>query len=932
MSLDLSRRTALKLLSANIALIAAGCGKPPEEVLPYVHMPERLVPGVPLQFATTLPLGGYGRGVLCTSYDGRPIKVSGNPLHPASLGSTDLFAEAHVLSLYDPDRSQAARQAGQITAFVALQTALSDRMAAWRGGADVRLLTGPLTSPTLLRQIDELRTQYPGFHWHVHDPLDDPSRRDGATLAFGRSLDALPRWAEVSVAVMLDADPLGPGPAQVRNGRGLGDIRRVRAAQASMARLYVFESVPTVTGAKADHRWSLPPHEIARVAVALGRSLGADLPDPVFSSEQQAAIVAVAADLQAAEGHALVAVGPGHVPELHALVHWINGRLRAPVTFVAPVLGQGAASFAELIAALESGGVDTLVSAGCNPVYDAPGDSGIGGAIGKAKLSLHHGLYVDETAARCGWHLPESHPLESWGDLRGPDGTASPMQPLISPLYETRTTVDLLECLAGRFDTGDHDTVRATWAKSHDADTFEPFWRRSLHDGIFADGASAPVDPGMPQLPAAIPLQAMSGLVLRLQPDPTVFDGSFSNNAWLQECPKPLSKEVWGHSLGLSVVDAARLGIGTGDAVRVTAEGRSVDVRARVETAQAEGTLALTLGYGRERAGVIGSGLGANGFALRSAGSLWTIAGVEVANNGGRERLLSTQEQFVLDGDRDQIFPVHDRGDLKPRAPESDAPVPSFYPPHDDSRADARWAMVIDAGACIGCNACVLACQVENNVPVVGPSEIANNRDMHWLRIDAYALEGSQGQVGFQPVPCMHCENAPCEPVCPVGASIHDSEGLNVQVYNRCVGTRFCQANCPYKVRHFNFYGYADGQQYGNLGDLVMQGHNNPDVSVRAQGVMEKCTYCVQRISGARREAEKEGRALREGDVTTACQNACPTQAIAFGNLVDRDSAVVKLREEPQHFTLLGHLNTKPRTTYLADVRNPNPALQEGER
>ncbi len=616
-------------------------------------------------------------------------------------------------------------------------------------------------------------------------------------------------------------------------------------------------------------------------------------------------------------------------PPVHALCHWINTALRAPVTSIEPVAAKGDGNLADLVAALESGSVDTVVISGCNPVYDGPGDSRIGDAIGRAKLALHHGLYVDETAARCGWHLPESHPLESWGDLRAPDGTASPVQPLIRPLYDTRTQVNLLECLAGRFDTDDYDSVRATWSKAKGGDDFEGFWRRALHDGVVPETASPPINVAPPQLPASVPVEAAPGLSLRLAPDPTVFDGTFSNNAWLQECPKPLTKEVWGHSVGVSPGDAQRLGIGTGDGVRLSRGERSVEVTARIDPAQAPGVLGLSLGYGRTGAGLIGSNIGANAFALRTGASTWLVPGVEMVKVGDGSRLLRTQEQFQIEGDRDEIFPSHRLADLKGRSAPRSSEKPSFYPPHDYARADARWAMVIDASSCIGCNACVLACQVENNVPVVGPAEIARNRDMHWLRIDTYGLDGEDGRAGFQPVPCMHCETAPCEPVCPVGASIHDSEGLNVQVYNRCIGTRFCEANCPYKVRRFNFFGYADGQEYGNLGAEVMHAHNNPNVSVRARGVMEKCTFCVQRISGARREAEKEGRPLRDGDVTTACQNACPTEAISFGDLADPNSAVAKLHEEPQHFTLLGSLNTKPRTTYLADVRNPNPALGE---
>ena len=536
---------------------------------------------------------------------------------------------------------------------------------------------------------------------------------------------------------------------------------------------------------------------------------------------------------------------------------------------------------------------------------------------------------MDETAALTGWHIPDSHPLESWGDLRASDGTTSIVQPLIDRLYATRTLTNLLAGLAGQFDTADHDSVRLTWRTQGGAD-FEGFWRRALHDGLIADSAAQPVETGPARLPTVNAPAHSDGIVLVLRPDPTVFDGAFANNAWLQECPNPLTKEVWGNSLCLGRAEAERAGIGNGDTVRLTAGGREILVPARIQPGHAPGTASLTLGMGRRQAGLIGTDVGVNAFPFRTAAESFAITGAVLARAPDAHPSYSTQKQFAIDGDRDDIFPALQLDHLPDRASAREqAPVPTLLPNHDYTQAAARWAMVIDTSACIGCNACVLACQVENNVPVVGPVEIARNRDMHWLRIDAYALDGEDGRVGFQPVPCMHCETAPCEPVCPVGASIHDSEGLNVQVYNRCIGTRFCEANCPYKVRRFNFFGYADGQEYKNLGTEIMHAHNNPDVTVRARGVMEKCTFCVQRISGARREAEKENRPLRDGDVTTACQNACPTRAIRFGNLNDGEAEVARLREEPQHFTLLGSLNTKPRTTYLADIRNPSPLLAE---
>lgn len=930
---ELSRRSALKLLSANIALIAAGCGKPPAQVLPYVHMPERMTPDVPLLFATALPLGGFGRGVLAASIEGRPIKISGNSLHPTSRGATDLFAEAHVLSLYDPDRSQTCRKGGEITSWESLEMALADRLAllARNGGAGLRLLTGPTTSPTFHRQTETLRLRFPQMRWYVHDPLAMGATEAGTTLAFGRALDFLPRLADADVVVTLDADPLGSGPAQILQARDFADRRRVRRESTAMTRLYALESTPTVTGTKADHRTSLKPEDLSAVAVTIARALGADgLPETAVLSPELASLIgAIVADLTAGHGRALVLAGPGQPADIQALVHWINSRLNAPITYRAPLLGTADGDLRRLVADLDEGVVDTLLISGCNPAYDGPGDLRFDQALlQRAALTLHHGLYNDETAAICGWHAPDSHPLESWGDLRAVEGTASVTQPLIEPLYGTRTLTALLSGLLGEFDTADYDSVRLTWQAQSGAN-FEPFWRKSLHDGFVPESSPPPIVPTITTVPSITPRRTAAGLTIVLRPDPTLFEGSFANNAWLQECPKPLTKEVWGNSLGLSADDAHRLSVADGGTARLTVSGREMLVPIRVQDGHAPGVLSLFLGHGRRQAGLIGTDVGFNAFPLRTEASPWILTGASLTGVSDARPSYSTQKQFAIDGDRENIYPLLQVSNL-PMQPldRHTGTIASFLAPNDDTQGAARWAMVIDAAACIGCNACVLACQVENNVPVVGPEEIARNRDMHWLRIDAYDLGEADGRMGFQPVPCMHCETAPCEPVCPVGASIHDSEGLNVQVYNRCVGTRFCEANCPYKVRRFNFFGYADGQEYKNLGTEVMHAHNNPNVTVRARGVMEKCTYCVQRISGARREAEKENRPLREGDVTTACQNACPTGAIAFGDRADAQSEVSRLRDEPQHFTLLGKLNTKPRTTYLADVRNPNPNLK----
>lgn len=918
----LSRRRALQLLSANIALITAGCGKPHEEILPYVDMPERVLPGVPLSFATTLPLGGYGRGVICTSVEGRPIKVSGNPAHPASGGATDVYAEAHVLSLYDPERSQVVRRTGEVTAYQALETALTARRAALQanGGEGFYLVTGPLSSPTSLRLIAALRQTYSRMVWAVDDPLQDRAAKHGARRAFGTTLRCVPRLAEADMVVCLAADPLGPGPHQIVNAAGFAAGRRLRGEDGVMSRWYAIESVPTVTGAKADHRLALAPHRISNFAFALAARLGLDMPQASLEPVEARLLDVVVKDI--GEGRrAIVLAGPSQPSEVHALAHAINQRLKAPVTYIKAT--EDAQPLAVVAEALAAGKVDSLLFSDCNPIYDASPALAFDRHVAKVPETFHHGLYVDETAESCGWHIPAPHALESWGDLESYGGATSLVQPLIAPLYDVRSFNQVLNYLLTGAWGSDYDLVRATWQPERGAD-FEQWWRIGLQRGVLADVAPHTVTVPQVDIAGLSPPPAGKGLQIILSPG-AVYDGGFGNNAWLQECPDPLTKQVWGNALGLSSSDAEHLGLRNGDAARIKVEsGEAIEVPVRVEPAYAEGTMRVALGYGRTGGGSIASGVGGNAYRLRGADADWLVGGARIEKVSG-PTLVGTQHLFQIEGDQGEIFPVQTI-DSRSRS-KGGTPKPSLLPRPSTAAVFAKWAMVVDNAACIGCNACVLACQVENNVPVVGPEEIANERDMHWLRIDAYELD-EPGRMGFEPVPCMHCETAPCEPVCPVGASMHDSEGLNVQVYNRCVGTRFCEANCPYKVRRFNFFGYAQDQAYRSTGGPTMAAHNNPNVTVRARGVMEKCTFCVQRISDTRRRAEREGRPLRRDEVTTACQDACPTRAFSFGDLQQADAEVTKRKDDPRHFTLLEKLNTKPRTTYLADLRNPHPHLE----
>ena len=912
------RQAALGLVAAALSGSLAACSEPEEQILPYVEQPETVTPGLPMRFATALPLNGYGRGMVCTAFEGRPVKVEGNAAHPASLGATDVFAEAELLQLYDPDRSRTPRQVQRTATWEGFLGAVLPRL---RGeGEGLRLLTGPLTSPTLLRLIAAAQARLPRMAWHMHAPIGEENARAGAALAFGRPLDLLPQLDRAEVILCLDADPLGPGPDQLRLGRGFAAQRRVRREGTRFARLYAMEPALSLTGANADHHQPTPPEDFHDIAVWLAVELGLPVPRPDLPEEQARFLAAAAADLEAHRGAALILAGESLPPALQALVHAMNARLAAPVVAVAPVRPD-AAPLAELVAAMREGRCETLLILGANPAYDAPADLGFAEALARVPFSVHHGLHADETAALCTWHLPAPHALEDWGDLRARDGTAAIVQPLIRPLYATRPAATVLGLLLGHQDLSPHDAVRETWRRDRDAEEFEAWWRRTLHDGLVAGSAAAPVAPPEPRLPALPPAPRPSGLTLVLRPDPSTWDGSFANNAWLQECPRPLTRQVWGNAALVAPEEAERHGFTAGEVVRLDLGGRSVEATLLPQEGTAPGVVALTLGQGRRRAGAIGTDIGADGYRLRRSDALWSAPGLRLSPAGRHAPPVLAQEEQRLEGEDRELLPILALDEaLRPTPQET---PPSFYPDvHYDGPA---WAMAIDTTLCIGCNACVIACQAENNIPVVGPEEMRRGRDMHWLRIDTYRQEAG---TGFQPVPCMHCEQAPCEPVCPVAASVHDHEGLNLQVYNRCIGTRFCQANCPYKVRRFNWYGYADGQEYANQGEPVVAARNNPEVSVRARGVMEKCTYCVQRISAARRTAEKEGREVAEGEVVTACQAACPTRAITFGDLTRAESQPSRLRQEPQHYALLGHLGTRPRTTYLKRVRNPNPALE----
>jgi MoCo/4Fe-4S cofactor protein with predicted Tat translocation signal len=937
----LERRTFLQLMGASFALAGlSACTRQPDETIhPYAKSPESSLPGKPRFFATCMPWASGAIGCLVESHEGRPTKIEGNPDHPASLGAADALTQASVLGLYDPERSKVVTRDGRISTYDsflgALRTALDAQEASQ--GAGLRLLTETVTSPTLAAQLRGLLARYPKARWHQYEPVNRDRARAGTVKAFGADLSPRHDLSRADVIVSFDADFLA-GPAGVRLARAFAARRR---DPAGMNRLYVAEASPTITGAMADHRLALKPSQIERAARALAReTAGLRTPQETETGDPEvdAWLRALVTDLQLHRGGCVVMAGESASPIVHALACDLNVRLGAvgsTVTYGEPVdcepVDQGE-SLRALVEDLRAGGVELLAILGGNPVHGAPADVEFAAALRKAPLRVHLGLYEDETAELCQWHLPQTHFLEAWSDARAFDGTLGIVQPLIAPLYDGHSIHEIVAAFAGQAGAKGYDLVREHWKiELAGAQDFERAWRQTLHDGCLAGSPVARdvqrqvfmVDE-VSEEPAA-----RGALELALRADSNVWDGRFANNGWLQELPRPLSTLTWDNALLLAPTTAAQLGVSSGDVVRLEHGGRALEVAVLVQPGQALGCGALSFGYGRRRAGALGTGIGANAFALRLAGQPWNLARVALERTGSRHAFAITQEHHDLQG-RD-LLRESTPGELAARqmdevdgaeAPDSGVgrgshPPPSLYP--DVAYPGAAWGLVVDLSSCIGCNACVVACQAENNVPIVGADQVRRGREMHWIRIDRYFSGAPDApKLRFQPVMCMHCETAPCELVCPVGATVHSPEGLNEMVYNRCVGTKYCSNNCPYKVRRFNYYLYSD------LKTPTIKMQKNPDVTVRTRGVMEKCTYCVQRIESARIQARKEDRRIRDGEIVPACQQTCPAQALTFGDVNDPQSAVSKLRKLPQHYGLLTELNTRPRTTYLARLTNPS--------
>ena len=975
------RRRFLQLMGASFAL--AGCRWEKDHMVAHSRRPEGHIPGKPKHYTTVMDLGAVGYALTVKSFDGRPIKVEGNANQPHSKGATTVFAQASVLEMYDPDRSQGVAQYGggsraesDWKAFEAEGRKLFDA-AKSAGGAALRFLSAASSSPALNEVKKRLRTAFPQAKWYEYEAASRDNERTGSKLAFGAPKRMHLSLDKAQTIVSLDADLFARHPAATKHAADF--VARRSPEAGSMSRLYAIESEYTTTGAMSDHRLPLRSSYVKAFAAALDAAVSAKVPDGSGAQPRPKAAFlddakvkklfdAVVSDLLAARGRSVVVAGSRQPAEVHALAHRLNsllGNVNQTVKYT-PEPDQNRPAHAEAIktltAELNSGSVETIVVLGGNPVFDAPSDVEFAAAYGKVKNRIRLGLFEDETSRASTWHLPQAHFLEVWNDARSYDGTLSIAQPLMAPLFAGRSNLELLAFILNEEKQAGIDILREThrgWAADDRA------WRRAVHDGVVAGtrwGASATkletLDPITFKPEELGGLDAKNGsLELVLIPSPAIHDGRFANNGWLQELPDMFTKLTWDNAALMSPGTAKALGVGDGTLVKLSVGGKELTVPALMSPGIAQGSVVLAYGYGRTAAGRVGGSkdqavdpVGANAYVLRTTERMGFGAGLSVQPTGTKTLLATTQDKHAIDQlgkkgtnerlpnlIREQTLPEYTKRPDAVRHQVHHPPLLSLWqePVSYDGR---KWGMSVDLNKCVGCNACITACQAENNVPVVGKDKVARGKEMHWIRIDRYFKgDPDDPEMTHQMVTCHHCEHAPCEQVCPVGATTHSDEGLNDMVYNRCIGTRYCSNNCPYKVRRFNYHNYHESTgPFGQDNPLNKKENQlkamafNPEVSVRFRGVMEKCTFCVQRIKAVTVYANNTRRKVKDGEIKTACQETCPSGAIVFGDLNDGNAQVRDLQHRPRSYPLLEELNIRPRLKYLARVRNPNPTLNGG--
>jgi molybdopterin-containing oxidoreductase family iron-sulfur binding subunit len=941
-----TRRSLLTWAGSAAALsMLPACRRPVEKIIPSAARPEQVVPGNPLHYATAVALMGNAVGLLVETHEGRPTKVEGNPRHPESSGASSSFLQASVMQLYDAERSRTAAFRGQAKEWAVVSSMLTQlvQTAKQDGGASFGVLTSDHRSPTLAYLLDELRKALPEMRVCSYEPFDRGEIHAGCELVFGRRLEPLYSYDKADVVALFDADPLGLEGSPLRAARQWAARRMPESTK--MNRWYAVESSLSITGSVADHRLVCDDSRVKGMLCALAlelQQLGVFQVDTTMTTVLTAwsktvdescrlGLRAMAQDLANHRGSSLIVAGGRQPPAVHALAQALNaalGNQGATVKYVrcCDASAQGLAGLKELSSRMASGSIRHLMMLGCNPVLEVPRDLAFGERIKGLQTSIHVGLSRDETASVSDWHINQAHAFESWGDVVSEDGTASIVQPMIAPLFDGHTFIDVVLSLLGRQEST-YDTVRKFWQKRLGTVDFERAWRRSLHDGVVADTAYAvEVPTAEPQKVASAlespPTDVAPGYELSFVPDHHVYDGRYVNNAWLHELPEPFTKVTWGNAARISTALARKYELSDGDLLALGSGRARIHVPIVIARGQATNTISLTLGQGRAACAPIARHVGYDAYPLRLVDSPFVSKCDFIERHPGHVALPRTQEQFNMLG----RAPVRVALESQLTAVSSDPPLrPALSNPAARLRGVHRaWAMSIDLTKCIGCNACAVACQAENNVPVVGVDGVRRGRHMHWMRVDRY-FEGRETDVHAyaQPVVCQQCEKAPCETVCPAGATSHSPDGLNDMVYNRCVGSRYCENNCPFKVRKFNYF------EYWGVVDNTRRMQLNPDVTVRSRGVMEKCTFCVQRINAATNKAKRNGSAhIEDGAVVAACEQACPTGAIVFGDLLDPRSRVAGASSGQRAYRLLDELAIDPRVFYLVSVRNPNPEFK----
>ena len=951
-----SRRGFMKLMGASMALAGlAGCTKQPDEpIYAYVKAPEDLILGKPNYFATAHPFVTGAVPLLVKSDQFRPIKVDGNPEHTYNQGSSDPFTQGTLLDLYDPDRSQHVTYRGENREWAEFAQELRLKVAGSKDGTGIYFLSSTITSPTLARQWTAVQAAYPKLRLVQYDPAVAGTGAEG----WQNTQYAL---SDADVIVSLDADFLS-GASFPGFHKLVREYAERRKDPAKLNRLYSVESTPTTTGLKAEHRLGLRASEIPAFTAELAKAVGvAGVAAPAYdwTEEQKKFLAAVAKDLKTHAGKSVVIPGLYQDPSVALLAAEINLALgnegKSAVKTAEPLNplpSDQTGDLKWLVADLNAGKVDWLVILNSNPIYSAPADLDFAAAFDKAKIVAHLGSHLDETGQIAHWHIPAAHYLESWSDARAYDGKVSIVQPLIDPLYGGKTAHAVFQSLLNEPGLSAYEAVRETWKPEIKGD-FETGWRKALHAGWIEGTAFEPAgvgkaeDLGKLKIPTPAPKDAVE---IIFRPDPNIYDGRWSNVGWLQELPKPVTNLSWDNAALVSGATLTKLGVEEDDIVEISVNGKKVKAPVIVVPGHPDNSVTLHLGYGRLFAGRVGSGAGFNAYLIRSTDAPFYATG-SIAKVEGKWGLAVTKSHFQ--DHRGKTFgqpeghtnnsleadeALGERGVIRYATLDEFKANPGFANEGEGHEKtdmgtslfpnwtykDNAWGMAIDMNSCTGCNACIVSCYAENNIAVVGKQQVRIGRNMQWLRIDTY-FEGdlSAPRAHFQPMACQHCENAPCEQVCPVGATVHTPEGLNTMVYNRCVGTRYCSNNCPYKVRRFNFLLFSDYETES------LKLSRNPDVTVRTRGVMEKCTYCVQRISAAKIQSDKDNRAIVDGEIQTACQQACPASAITFGNINDKGSRVAKLHADERSYQVLADLNTRPRTKYVAAVLNMNQELED---